>query len=213
MNKKLRLLLVGILCLVMSFALAACGDSDEGTVEEPQQEASYTIDPQATTLTIAGMASPDGGSIEAVYTVEDLEALGTETVTYSGRNKKVQDARQFWDMTGVDLKALLVDAGVDESELDDVILKVTCSDEYVMEYELEDLYDDKYAYKNNETNDRTPVGAMIAIEDPGDDSEFPSPFRIVFGQADYDTFDNSAQDFNTQNWGMYIQLIEVSFDE
>ncbi len=54
---------------------------------------------------------------------------------------------------------------------------------------------------------------MPLKREPEADSEFPSPFRIVFGQADYDSFDNSAQDFNTQRWGSYIQLIEVSFSE
>ncbi|MGI6766380.1 MAG: hypothetical protein ACOX4R_04090 [Lentihominibacter sp.] len=213
MNGKLKILVVGLLCLVMGFALSACGGEEKAPAEEPQPGVLYEIDPEATTLTIMGVASAEGEDIEKTYTAEDLEALGTETINYSGRNKKVEDARQFWDMTGVDLKTLLIDAGVSKDAVDDATLKVTCSDEYVMEYSVSDLYTDKYAYKDNETNDRVEVGAMIAIEEPEADSEFPSPFRIVFGQADYDSFDNSAQDYNTQGWGSYIQLIEVSFSK
>ncbi|NLD20053.1 MAG: molybdopterin-dependent oxidoreductase [Clostridiales bacterium] len=197
--KKLWVLL---LCMVMAFSLAACGSSDDSKADD--QTKGYTVDEQATDLTIAGEGQKD-----AVYTADELKALGETTLTYSGRNKKVENARQFFEYTGVDLKTVLKDAGFDTKN---AILKITCSDKYTVEYKVDDLYG-LYAYANNESDERTEVIPMIAVVEPDADSEYPAPFKIVFGQADYDTYTNEEQDFNSQGWASYIQYIEISYED
>lgn len=197
-NRIFRSIIAIIMCLGMCAAFAACGESSN-------EEAAVTVDPQGTELTVMGEG------FEKTYTAEDLTALGTETVTYSGRNKKVENARVFQEKTGVDLKTVLIDAGLPEAEADKAVLKVTASDEYVNEYKVADLYDGRIAFADNDSDKGEEVGAMIAVND--EKGDYPSPFQIVFGQADFDTFDNSAQDFNMQNWGSYIQIIEVSSGE
>lgn len=206
MNRKLKSIVTILMCVTMCFVFAACGSDSEEVAEQPQTtEAAATIDPEGTDLTVKG------DDFEKTYTADDLTALGTETIRYSGRNKKVENARVFQEKTGVDLKTVLADAGLPESKMDKAVLKVTASDEYVNEYELAELYEGKIAFADNDSDKGKEVGAMIAICD--EEGDYPSPFQIVFGQADYDKFDNSAQDFNVQNWGSYIQIIEVSIDE
>ena len=217
MNKKLRTLIAVLMCMAITFAFAACGsDGSDGTDDQTATKATeetVNVDSQAETITVSGMADENGTALEEkTYTLDDVEALGMETRTYSGRNKKVENARQFMEFSGVDLGTFLKDAGVDATDLDDVIIKVICADNYQNEYEFEDISEERYAYSNNESNERTAITAMLACV-TDEDGEYPSPFKIVYGQADFDTYDNSAQDFNTQGWGLYIVKMEISFED
>ncbi|MDO4545919.1 MAG: molybdopterin-dependent oxidoreductase, partial [Bacillota bacterium] len=181
---KMKKTLVLLLCIIMAFAFAACGGSEEEAADADQ---GYTVDAEATTLTIAG-----NDQEEVVYTAEDLQAMDTVTNTYSGRNKKVENARQFETYTGVEVNELLKDAGFDP---EGAILTVTCSDGYTKDYAVADLYG-LYAFTDNETDNKAEVVPIFAVIEPEADAEFPSPFRLIFGQADYDN--NEQQDFNMQ---------------
>lgn len=198
--KKLCLLLI---CTLVICCFTACGDSQNQETSAADVPA-YTVDEQATTLTIAG-----AGHDTAVYTAEELEDLGTVTLTYSGRNKKVQNARQFKTFTGVELSKVLEEAGFAS---DDAILKITCSDGYTREYEVDDLYE-LYTFESNENDNKTEIVPMIAIQEGMNEKgvEYPSPFKLVYGQADYDT--SESMDFNMQGWATFVQYIEVSYDE
>lgn len=189
MKKKLTLLL----SLVLMVLLMACG----GSKEVPE----YDIDPEATTLTVV-----TAGKDPVVLTKEDVEAMGVMTIDYSGRNKTVENARVFSTYTGVDLKTFLEKAGF---RSEDAIIKVVCGDGYTREYEVDDLYG-LYSFKSNKDNDCQEVNPMIAFTEREDGDEYPSPFKIVYGQKDYDT--NDTQDFNMQGWATYIQYIEVSYE-
>lgn len=63
------------------------------------------------------------GSTQKEYTADEVKKLGTEKNTYSGRNKKVQNARFFEEYEGVDLRTLLKDAGF---KTDGASMKVVC---------------------------------------------------------------------------------------
>ena len=213
MNRKkiFSIILAAVMVLVMSFSLAGCGSDDAGssTDSSESQKTAYTVDKEAVTLTISD------GSTEKVYSKEDIEKLGTETHTYSGRSKSVENARFFSEYTGVDLKKLIKDAGFDP---EGASIKVICSDNYTKEFSVDSLYG-LYAFKDNESDDKVEVPAMIAIIDPDSDDNtgsksdkksYPAPFRLVAGQADWDTYTNDSQDYNVQNWASYVQYIEVS---
>lgn len=217
MKKGLKLILAIIMCMAIGFAFTACGsgepqpDDQDGATTEATQE--VDVDSQAETITVSGMADENGNVLkEQTYTFDDVEAMGMESRIYSGRNKKVENERQFMQFQGVDLGLFLKNAGVNEGDMEDAIIKVTCADGYQNEYKFEDINDDRYAYNDNESNERTPITAMLACV-MDEDGDYPSPFKIVYGQEDYDTYDNSAQDFNTQGWGSYIVKMEISFDD
>ncbi len=210
-KKIFRSILVAAVILVMAAAVAGCGDKADSTGgSSGKPETTYTVDKDATTLTVTD------GSKEKVYTEEDVEKLGTETHTYSGRNKSVKNARFFNEFTGVDLKKLIEDAGFDP---EGAVIKVICSDNFTKEYYVDSLYG-LYAFRDNDSDDKTEVPAMIAIIDTekvdentgskSDKKKYPAPFRLVTGQADWDTYTNDSQDYNVQNWASYIQYIEVS---
>ncbi len=183
-------------CLCLSLLLTACG----GGKKESEEHTEYAIDPQTESLTIAGAeGSP------AVYTRADLEKLGLETRTYSARGKEKKNARQFLEFSGVDLDTLLEDAGYSTKG---VFMKVFCSDGYVREYDVEELFD-RYVYEDNASGEKKPAAPMIALADDEKGWEYPSPFRLVYGQADYDT--GQSMDFNMQGWASYVQYIEVSY--
>lgn len=198
--KKLCLLLI---CALMICSFTACGSSQ--TEESSASDVpAYAVDENATTLTVAG-ADRD----TVVYTTEDLEKMGTVTLQYSGRNKEVQDARQFNTYTGVELNTLLQNAGF---ETENAVIKITCSDGYTREYDVEDLYG-LYTYESNDNDNKTEIVPMIAIQENMSEKgmEYPSPFKLVFGQADYDN--SESMDFNMQGWATFIQYIEVSYNE
>lgn len=193
-----------LLALVMAFSVAACADDDaQSGAEQDNQEMKYTADVNATTLTIMG-----ANHETVVFEVSDLESMGMITATYSGRNKAVQNARQFESFTGVPLDIVLEAAGF---SIEDATMKVICSDGYTREYDVEDLFG-LYAYANNESDDKAEVIPIIAIIDASEDSEYPAPFRLIYGQEDYDTYTNETQDYNTQGWASYIQCIQISYE-
>lgn len=189
MKKKL----IVLLSVLMMMLCAACG----GSKEVPE----YDIDPEATTLTVV-----TAGKEPVVLTAEDVEAMGVMTNEYSGRNKTVENARIFCTYKGVDLKKFLEEAGF---KSDDAIIKVVCGDGYTREYEVDDLYG-LYTFESNDDDDCKEVNPMIAFKEREDGDEYPSPFKLVYGQKDYDT--NDTQDFNMQGWATYIQYIEVSYE-
>lgn len=118
----MKILLAVLLCIIMAMSFAACGSStDKGSSAGSESKAAseYKVDPEATTLTISD------GSTQKEYTADDLKKLGMEKNTYSGRNKKVQNARFFEEYEGVDLKTLFEDAGF---KTDGASMKVVCSD-------------------------------------------------------------------------------------
>lgn len=196
--KKIITLLLGVM---MIMAMSSCGDSGQPSEVPEKNSMEYTIDKGAVTLTIMGEDKD-----EVVYTAEDLKNMGLESRDYSGRNKKVQDARQFMSFDGIEVKKLLKEAGY---ETDGATISVICSDGYTKEYNVDsDLYG-KYTYKDNETNDKEEVVPMIAVVEDDGEAEYPAPFKLVFGQADYD--DNESQDFNMQGWLSYIQCIKVTY--
>ncbi len=200
----MKRLLAVLLCIIMAMSFAACGSStDKGSSagSEGKAASEYKVDPEATTLTISD------GSTQKEYTADDLKKLGMEKNTYSGRNKKVQNARFFEEYEGVDLKTLLEDAGF---KTDGASMKVVCSDGYTREYYVDELYG-KYAFKDNDSDKKKEVDPVIAVVEADEDSEYPAPFKLVYGQADYDTYTNDSQDYNVQGWGSYIQYIELSY--
>lgn len=200
MKKILSILLV----IVMAFSMAACADNDvQSRSEQDKQKMEYTTDVNATTLTIMGTNHET-----VVFDAADLENMGTITVTYSGRNKVVQNARQFESFTGVPLDTVFNEAGF---SVENATMKVICSDGYTREYDVEDLFG-LYAFADNESDDKTEVVPIIAIVDASENSEYPAPFRLVYGQEDYDTYTNETQDYNTQGWASYIQCIQVSYE-
>ena len=89
-----------LLCMIMVLSFAACGgdsgNSDQGSGDS-SKAVEYKVDPEATTLTVSD------GKTQKEYTADELKKLGTEKNTYSGRNKKVQNARIFEEYEGVDL--------------------------------------------------------------------------------------------------------------
>ena len=193
-----------LLCIMIMFSLAAftgCGQESDESTEDTALE--YTIDKQAVTLTIMS-----AGKEDVVYTAEDLQQMGLTENTYSGRSKKVQNARQFATYSGVDVNTLLQNAGYDT---ENIVIKVICSDGYTREYDVADDLYGKYTFSDNETDNKTEVIPMIAVVQADESSEYPAPFKLVYGQEDYDT--NDSQDFNMQGWASYIQCIQVSYDD
>ena len=189
MKKRIVLLL----SLIMLMLFAGCGAKEE----LPE----YEIDPAATTLTVV-----TAGKDPVILTAEDVEAMGVMTNDYSGRNKTVKNARVFSTYKGVDLRTFLEEAGFKSK---DAIIKVVCGDGYTREYEVDDLYG-LYSFESNNNNDCKEVNPMIAFKEREDGDDYPSPFKLVYGQKDYDT--NDTQDFNMQGWATYIQYIEVSYE-
>lgn len=194
--KKLWVILI---LMIMLFSLGGCGKddaADNNAAEKPASE--YKVDPKSEDLTITD------GKETVVFRPSDLEKMGTKKITYSGRNKRVKNARVFKTYEGVELKKVIEEAGFDTEK---ATMKVICSDKYSREYRIDDLYG-LYSYKNNESNKKIEVYPMIALVYK-DDAGYPSPFKLAYGQADYDDYDNNEQDFNMQGWASYVQYIEM----
>lgn len=191
--------IVILMSAVLVMGMAAC--SSEESKDTGKSYPDYTIDENATTLTIEGE-----GKDPVVLTVEDFEKIGLEERTYSGRNKQVENARQFLTYSGVDLDELLEYAGF---KTEGAELYVVCSDGYTREYELDELHE-LYAYSSNENDNKELIAPMIAILEDDPESEYPCPFKLVYGQESYDTL--KSQDFNMQGWLYYIQYIYVSYE-
>ena len=183
-----------ITCLMIALSMGACGEEEKETSE-------YQVDPQATTLIVEG----EKGEATA-FTEGELKELGTVTLSYSGRSKSVENARQFFTYEGVELGKVLKAAGI---EPEGARMKVYCSDGYTREYDVDELYE-MYYFPDNETDDKEKVLPMITIIPADGTEEYPCPFRLIHGQKDYDTA--GAMDFNMQGWASYMQYIRVTHD-
>ena len=195
-----------VLTMVMALLVTGVTGCTSGTDSNNDKDSAksypdYVIDENATTLTIEGE-----GHEAVVLTVEDFQKLDQVTRTYSGRNKQVENARQFLTYTGVDLDELLEYAGY---ETEGAVLYVMCSDDYTREYELEDLHE-LYAFSSNDNDEKEEIAPMIALLEDDPESEYPCPFKLVYGQESYDTL--KSQDFNMQGWLYYLQYIYVSYE-
>lgn len=194
---------IAALLLVFALLLSGCGGSQQDTQNQTGDKAASG----ETVLTISGYNGD-----EKTYTYGDLEAMGMDTYSYSGRNKENNNERQIREYTGVPLKTLLEDAGYGK---EGETIKVICSDGYTREYGTDSLYD-LYFYDGEEAEKGEPVETILAMMQDGDDmgndnvykTEDGSPLRLVFGQTDYDS--EYTKDFNMQGWASYVEKIEVS---
>ena len=175
----------------------------DGTAE---QTASAEKQDETAILTVSGV---DGGEIS--FSSADLEALGSETYTYSMRNKENNNARQFETYTGIPLTTLLTAAGWDGAT--DTI-RISCSDGYNGKYSISEI-NSLYTFDSETDTSGSSVPAMLAFLSEGDSlgkgntysSADGAPLRLVYGQADYDCAE--MKDFNTQGWGYYVCRIEI----
>ena len=171
-----------------------------------QKKAAEKPDDSGGSITICG-----SGVKETTFSAGEIKKLGTETHAYSFRDKEKNNARQFASYTGIRLDTLLKAVGWDGKS--DKI-KISCSDGYNGKYSVDEI-NAFYAFSGAADTKGTPVPAMIAILSEGDslgkgvvyNSKDGTPFRLVYGQADYDCDD--MKDFNTQGWGFYVCKIEV----
>lgn len=198
-----------ILTVLLTLVLAGCGDGAQKSSGQVQEQGtSASADSGKTVLTITGYEGE-----EREYSLSALESLGTETLKYSGRNKENNNQRQVREYTGVKLEAVLKAAGYGK-RVEGQTLKVTCSDGYTREYELESLQS-LYFFDGEEATEGDPVPPMLAIIKEGDslgnDKSYSeaagSPLRLIYGQADYDS--EYTKDFNMQGWASYVERIEV----
>ncbi len=198
------------LLLAMLLILGGCGGSENDATKGAAEESASSQADSSPVLTI----SSDKG--ETVYTLAELQALGMETHQYSGRNKEQNNERQVREYTGVLLEKLLKDAGI---KTEGAILKVTCSDGYAREYEMDNL-SELYFFDGEDAKKGEAVPPMLAVISEGDNmgndkiyhKTDGSPLRLVYGQADYDS--DYTKDFNMQGWACYVETIEVeSSDE
>lgn len=192
-----------IVFLLLAAMLTGCG-GDQGQKQTQTTEAA-----EGNTEYVLTISGSEG---EKTYTVPELEQLGLETHSYSGRNKENNNERQVREYTGISLTKLLKDAGYSaESET----IKVICSDGYSREYELSSLLD-LYFFDGEKAKKGEKVEPMLAVitegESMGNDKTYKSsegsPLRLVFGQADYDS--SYTMDFNMQGWASYVEKIEVT---
>lgn len=199
---KKKTYLAAILLLAFVLMISGCTSG--------QKEAAKTQDSADTGETVLQICGYNGD--EKTYTLGQLEDLGTETLSYSGRNKENNNQRQIRKYTGVPLKSVLEDAGYGKKGEK---IKVICSDGYAREYEADSLYE-LYFYNGESAEKGEPVPAILALLQDGDDmgnkkvykKEDGSPLRLVFGQTDYDS--EYTKDFNMQGWASYVEKIEVS---
>ncbi|MGI6721134.1 MAG: molybdopterin-dependent oxidoreductase [Anaerovoracaceae bacterium] len=191
-----------ILCLVVAFSLVACGSSSNDKAQDDGSQKAGNA--SKATLTITGDQGDHG------YSLADLKAMKQETHDYSGRNKTHGNKRFTSRYTGVDLKTLLSDAGYGDAKE----IKVSCSDGYSREYDVDSLYG-LYYFPDENTAKGEKVPPMIAIVKKGtrmgSNKDFNpdkgTPLRLVYGQEDFDSKD--TMDFNMQGWAAYVKKIEV----
>jgi hypothetical protein len=187
-----------LLTVVLAAALAGCSGSRHAEAGSAEKTAD-------TVLTI----EEEGGGNAVYYSVKELKEVGTVTRTYSGRSKSSKGKRTTVKYTGVDLRTLLDKSGCEDAET----IKVSCSDGYTREYQLENL-DNLYCFKGS-GSEKEKVKPMIAIVKKGTrlgnnrnfDPNDGTPLRLVCGQAEYDS--DESMDFNMQNWAGYVETIEV----
>lgn len=198
---KKRYCRIAAVLAVAVLLLTGCG-ADGGAGKTGYSE------PEKVILTITGDKEKQS------YSFADLEQLGLETFSYSGRNKENNNARQIREYTGIPLEVLLKDAGY---SAEGASVTIRCSDGYSREYELDSLKE-LYFFEDEKAETGRKVPPMLAVigegEPMGNEKTYHekdgSPLRFIFGQADYDSA--YAKDFNMQGWASYVEEIEVSED-
>ncbi|NMB35624.1 MAG: S-layer homology domain-containing protein [Firmicutes bacterium] len=167
-------------------------NNDSSSNEDSEDDSPY--------LTISGsqVAEP------VKLSLNDMQDMGLQTFTFTGRNKLYDNARQTFEITGVTLADLLAAAGASS---DATSLKVICSDGYVKVYDLQRLLADAYSYSYSDEGELVP--AVIAIQENGAyyDGGEGNPFRLIMGQADWDN--DETKDFNMQNWAKNLKEIVI----
>ncbi|MEG1500426.1 MAG: S-layer homology domain-containing protein [Clostridiales bacterium] len=135
------------------------------------------------------------GGVNKYFTEADMKKAGLSTYTYTGRNKKDNNERQFIKGTGLELTDLLTLAGYKNSGK----MIVTCADGYTVSYDLPEIINNLVAFTDQTGTASSPVPAMIALESDG--------FKLMIGQAKDDSAE--AKDFNMQKWTKQIVKIEI----
>lgn len=154
----------------------------------------YTTVPTKPYVTIKG-----SGLNNTIYlTYDDLMSMDKVTVTYSGRNKENNNARQYLKFTGVNLATILNAAGWKGTA---TTIKVNCTDGYTRKYDINEIMNDYVAFQNDDDTSGYWVPAMVALLDT-------STFRLVYGQESTDT--NTTMSFNMQGWANHLQTIEIN---
>lgn len=202
---KNKRVIIAVCMLLLAFLLAGCGGSDESRKSSEETTAAQP-DSGKVILTVSGYHGKD-----TTFTQSQLLKLGESTCEYSGRNKEKNNQRQIRAYTGIELNKVLKAAGYGQGK---EIIKVTCSDGYTREYEVDSLYD-LYTFDSDKAEKGKKIAPMLAmIKDgepmgngktykPGDGS----PLRLVYGQTDYDS--QYTKDFNMQGWASFVEKIEV----
>jgi len=152
-----------------------------------------TVPSSGTYLTVKG-----SGLVNKIYLTEsNLRGLGTQDVTYTGRNKEDDNARQFVLFTCVDITKILNAAGYKGTA---TTLRVTCADGFTKNYNLSEIMNDCVAFTNTSTPTNYWVPASVALLSDG-------TFRLVYGQEATDTDD--AKSFNMLGWAKDLKEIEI----
>mgnify|MGYP003814274289 CR=1 FL=1 len=201
----MKKILAVMICIILALSAAACGSQNSKSTSSDSSSSDKSSGTEKILVITAA-----GSDTEYKMSLNDIEKTGTETCTYSGRNKTNNNERIVKEYTGVDLKKLFAKAGFDNVKT----FKVICCDGYTREYELDKLYD-LYTFKDNDAKKGTKVGPMLAIVDSDDesskddsfDTEDGTPLRIVYGQESYDS--DETKDFNMQGWASYVKKIEI----
>lgn len=180
---------------------------ETATTQETNEK--YAVIPKTKEyLTVKG----DGVNRTLYLTYDDLNSLKTLKVTYSGRNKENNNARQYRKCTGVNIVTLINLAGWNGSAN---TIKITCSDGYTKKYDISDLDNNYVSFANDSDSEGYWVPAMIALLSDGtslgNSSNYKSsdgaPFRLVFGQEIGDS--DASKSFNMQGWANYVKTIEI----
>lgn len=201
-RKTMKKILTLIICLVVLFTAASCGNKDTNT-----QTGAGEKTPSADVIL---QIQNESGNQMVQMSLDDIKKLGTVTLQYSGRSKEQNNKRDIEEYTGVPLEKLLEKEGFNDVK----VIRVVCSDGYTKEYELDKL-NSLYAFKNDSDTKGTKVESMLAIVDNKEltskDSQFDpadgTPLRLVFGQESYDT--KETKDFNMQGWASFVETIVV----
>lgn len=138
------------------------------------------------------------------FSLNEMKNMDLQTIIYTGRNKQYNNERQTIKIKGVALADILDEAGMKSGA---TTLKVICSDGYIKVYDLQSLLEDAYSYADSESGELVPT--VVAIKEGGSyyDAGEGNPFRLVMGQADYDS--DETKDFNMQNWAKYLEEIVI----
>lgn len=184
---------------IIPVAATVSGDSSaasdsSGTSSDSETSNKYSSVPTGDSyLTVKG-----SGLNDTIYlTYDDLESMGTVTITYTGRNKENDNKRQYLKFTGVNLASILNASGWNGTG---TTMKVVCSDGYTKKYELSEIMEDYVSFLDDEDTQGYWVPAIVALVDE-------DTFRLVFGQEDSDA--DTTMSFNMQGWANHLLSIEI----